>query len=109
MYKVLLDHDIPHRLRHDFPADCAVYTTYYMGWSQLDNGDLMEAAKQAAFDVFITLDRSIAFQQNLEGAAIGVIFLRVYPAKLPKLRRLMPQIVKALPEAAQGRHLTVLG
>lgn len=102
MYKILLDHGVPHRLRHDFPADCAVYTTHYMGWSQLDNGDLMKAAKQAAFDVFITLDRNIAFQQNLRAVAIGVIFLRVYPAKLSELRPLMPQIVKALPEAAQG-------
>lgn len=37
--KVLLDHNVPHGLRHLFPEGCEVITTHYLGWSHLENGD----------------------------------------------------------------------
>lgn len=105
--KVLLDHNIPHALRHHFPEDCDVYTAHYCGWSELENGDLLRAAQEAAFSVFVTLDSGIAYQQSLKGYDLGIIFLRAHPATAANLVRLMPQVVEALPVAADGRHITV--
>lgn len=106
--KVLLDHDVPHRLRHDFPDEYEVYTAHYMEWSDLENGDLLRAVKDSGFSVLVTIDKKMGFQQNLSVVrAPGVVFLRTHPANLAGLRRLMPAVIEVLPSAARGWHLSV--
>lgn len=105
--KILLDHHIPHQMRHPFSDYCEMYTASYLGRQDLTNGELMKAVRDAAFSVFINNDRNLGFQQNLTRYPIGIIFLRVHPVKLSTLSELVPSVVEVLPTAAEGRHLAI--
>lgn len=70
--RILLDHSVPHPLRHFLP-DHDVQTTHYRGWHLLQNGALFSKAIQEGYDLLITCDQSIRFQQNLLHQPITVL------------------------------------
>ncbi|HET6217161.1 MAG TPA: DUF5615 family PIN-like protein [Acidobacteriaceae bacterium] len=72
--KVLFDHNVPHKLRH-FMAAHDVTTADEMGWSELENGQLLRAAQAAGFAVMITGDKNLSSQQNLERVELALIVL----------------------------------
>ena len=74
MKRVLLDHCVPRPFRK-LLAGCTVATASEMGWSQLKNGELLDAAQAASFDVLITADQSLRYQQNLSTRQIAIIEL----------------------------------
>lgn len=107
--KVILDHDVPHRLRRHFPPEHEASTARYMGWEGLKNGDLLKAAHEAAFDVLVTIDQGIPYQQSLQGLGLAVIVLANHPNHLPDLVALMPRvlaILEAKPEHGRIYHIT---
>ncbi len=61
--KVLLDENLPHRLRHTLGGHEA-FTVSYLNWAGLKNGELLTAAEQAGFEVFITGDQTLSYEQN---------------------------------------------
>jgi predicted nuclease of predicted toxin-antitoxin system len=71
--KILFDQGVPAPLRRALP-DHTVSTAYEMGWAELTNGDLLKQAN-AAFDVLITTDQGLRFQQNLAGLRLAIIVL----------------------------------
>jgi predicted nuclease of predicted toxin-antitoxin system len=73
--RLLLDECVDERLRLHFPGhDCQ--TAGFAGSAGLKNGQLLEAAEAAGFDVLITIDRNIPDQQNLAGRKISIIILQ---------------------------------
>ena len=70
--KILLDHSVPHPLRHTLP-DHEVHTTYYRGWHLQQNGDLISNAVAGGYEMLITCDQSIRSQQNLLQQPITVL------------------------------------
>jgi hypothetical protein len=72
--KVLLDEDLPHKLRL-LLTEHEVFTVAYMGWGGLKNGALLRAAENGGFDVLVTGDQSMPYEQNLPGRKLGVIAL----------------------------------
>jgi hypothetical protein len=62
--KVLLDECLPRKLKYEFVGD-EVKTVSEMGWSGLKNGVLLTKATNARFQVFMTIDKNLPFQQNL--------------------------------------------
>src|SRR6204780_5974165 len=84
--RVLLDECIDERFRNALSAhDCQ--TARYGGLAGLKNGELLIAAETAKFDVFLTVDQSIEYQQNLTGRNIAIIILR---PKSNRLKDLLP-------------------
>jgi hypothetical protein len=73
--KILLDESVPQKLRLLIEGDHTVVTTWFQGWSGLKNGALLSAAEQAGFELFITADREIRFQQNLKGRKMALVVL----------------------------------
>jgi hypothetical protein len=71
--KVFLDECVDWRLMREIVGH-DVNTARQMGWTTIKNGALLALASQQ-FDVFVTVDRNLAFQQNLEGLSIAVIVL----------------------------------
>jgi hypothetical protein len=71
--KILFDQGTPAPLRGVLTAH-SVSTAYEMGWMQLSNGALLRAA-EAQFDVFITTDRNIRYQQNVAGLRLAILIL----------------------------------
>ena len=70
--KILLDHNVPHGLRY-LLADHDILTAEYLGWETLQNGELIRNAVQNGYEMLITCDQSIRFQQNLVRQPITVL------------------------------------
>jgi hypothetical protein len=84
--RVLLDECIDERFRNYLPGhDCQ--SARYAGLAGLKNGDLLTAAETSKFDVFLTVDQGIEYQQNLTGRSIGIIIFRT---KSNRLKDLLP-------------------
>jgi hypothetical protein len=97
--KVLLDENLDHALRKLLgPHDVATVT--YMGWAGLKNGELLRAAEDAGFDVFLTGDQMLAHGQNLVGRRLAIIALSAM--QLPILRENLAKITAAIGSAAPG-------
>ena len=71
--KILFDHGTPAPLRRSL-AGHEISTAYEMGWATLSNGDLLAAAEKS-FDVFITNDQNLRYQQNLTGRRLAILVL----------------------------------
>lgn len=95
--KILLDECIDRRFARDLTGH-EVKTVPQMGWSGIDNGELLTLA-QELFDVFVTVDRNLSFQQNIPSYNIAVIVLRCRSNRLGDLRALVPQLLTSLPLA----------
>ena len=74
MVRVLLDENIPKALRKAL-GGFDVSTVQYMGWAGLKNGELLSAAEAAGFDVFVTGDKTVQFEQNMSRWQIAVVSL----------------------------------
>ncbi|QLE55627.1 DUF5615 family PIN-like protein [Nostoc sp. TCL26-01] len=103
--KILLDECIDRRLAREF-VDYEVKTVPQMGWAGVKNGQLLTLA-ESAFDVFITVDRNLSFQQNLPQFDIVVIVLQAPSNRLADLKPLAAKILDTLPTAAKGKATIV--
>lgn len=93
--RVLLDECVDQRLRFDFVGhECE--TSAYSGFAGLKNGLLLKAAETAGFQVIVTTDQEIPFQQNLNLRRIAIVILCAPTNRLVDLRPLMPSVLSAL-------------
>lgn len=97
--KVLLDENLPQKLRllltvHDME------TVSFNGWSGLKNGELLKAAEEHGFEVFLTGDQALAYQQNLAVRQIAIVTLSAN--NWPILKKSMGKIAEAIDEATPG-------
>ena len=102
---VLLDECLDWRLRRDLP-DHNVKTVQDMGWHGMKNGRLLALA-QSQFQVFITGDRNLSFQQNLSRFSLAVVVLHAESIRLVHLRPLMSKVVALLPTLKPGQLVRV--
>ena len=98
--KVLLDECVDWRLSRDIHGH-EVKTARQMGWETIKNGELLTLASKE-FDVFITVDRNLFFQQNFSSFRIAVIVLRAKSNRLADLRPLVPTLLTLIPVAEAG-------
>jgi predicted nuclease of predicted toxin-antitoxin system len=102
--KVLLDENIPHKLRTHFP-DHEVMTVAFLGWGGLKNGELLKAAEDASFDVFVTGDRALPFQQNMAGRKMAIVSLSAH--NWPIIKHHVEKIAAAIDESGTGSYARV--
>ena len=98
--KILLDESTPQKLRLLIEGSHEVVTTWFQGWSGLKNGALLSAAEEAAFDLFITADQELGYQQNMTGRKIAVLVLSTNNWGVVKAN--MPEITTAINAAKSG-------
>jgi hypothetical protein len=98
--RVLLDECIDWRLSRDIVGH-DVKTTRQMGWAAIKNGELLALAAES-FDVFVTVDRNLSFQQQLVTFSVTVIVLRAGTNRLADLRPLIPELLAAIESAQPG-------
>jgi predicted nuclease of predicted toxin-antitoxin system len=99
--RVLLDECVPRALRDQIPGH-DVRTVAESGWTGVKNGELLRLAAER-FDVLLTVDRNLEYQQNFQGAAIAVIVMHAPSNDIAALRPLMAQVLEAIPKAARGK------
>lgn len=102
--KVLFDQGTPLPLRRELPEH-AVESAYERGWSNLKNGELIALAEQAGFEVLLTTDRNLKYQQNLTNRTIGVVVL--LSASWPRIQQGVPAVRQAITEATPGSYREV--
>ncbi len=89
--KLLLDENLPKRLKSDFP-DHETYAVSDLGWNGKTNGELLKLMIESKFDVFITFDKNLQYQQNLSKYPIPVIVLNAIDNSYITLSVLTPKI-----------------
>jgi hypothetical protein len=103
--RVFLDECVDWRLMREIVGH-DVSTARQMGWTAIKNGVLLALASQQ-FDVFVTVDRNLAFQQNVEGLPMAVIVLRARANRLADLKPLVPDLMAAIETAPLGTVIVV--
>ena len=97
--KILFDNNVPVPLRR-FLVSHEVHTAWRMGWHELENGSLLAAAEAAGFEVMVTGDKNLSYQQNLTGRKLAIVVLAVIDWKILRLR---PEpVVAAVDRAMPG-------
>ncbi len=87
--KILLDECVTGKLKNRLP-EFEVQTVGEMLWSGLKNGQLLKVAVEAGFDILLTIDKNLEFQQNLNLYPITVVVLYVEMSKIEFLEELLP-------------------
>jgi predicted nuclease of predicted toxin-antitoxin system len=96
--KILFDQGTPAPLRHALTGH-TVSTAYEMGWASLANGDLLDAAERG-FDVLVTTDQNLPYQQNLKGRRLAILILPT--TSWPKLKDRLREVEAALAALEPG-------
>ena len=105
--RVLLDECVPRGLRAELPGH-EVKTVAEAGWAGAKNGTLLQLAA-TQFDVLLTVDRNLEYQQSFLGLTIAVIVVDVPSNDIAALRPLMPVVLKALSNSKPGTVTHVHG
>lgn len=78
-----------------------VKAAHEMSWASIKNGELLALAADH-FDVFVTVDRNLSFQQRLSSFRIAVVILHAKTNRLADLQHLVPRLLSALESAQPG-------
>lgn len=96
-------------LDENFPADFAklmlgheVCTVHSLGWAGIKNGELLRQARGVC-DVFVTLDRSLEFQQNIKVLPFGIVVVRAVSNRVADLQPHIATILSAASRVAAGQ------
>lgn len=97
--KLLLDENMPRQLTRFFDEHETTHVKY-LGWQELQNGELLTAMREEGFDVLVTTDVSIFNQQKARHHGVAIIILRVFNNKIESIRPMV--------DAAQSAACTLL-
>lgn len=102
--RILFDNSTPRGLTR-FLIGHTIEEARAHGWEELANGALIEAAEQTGFDLMVTTDKNIRYQQNLEGRKLALIVLG--HSQWPMVKMVTARIVTAVNAAVSGSYLEV--
>ena len=97
--RILFDQGTPVPLR-ELLISHQVKTAFERGWSILSNGDLLAAAEQEGFEVFVTTDKNLRNQQNLGGLRIAIVVLS--STSWPRIQKAVTVVKQAIDAALPG-------
>jgi hypothetical protein len=100
--RILIDESLPRELAGELDLP-AVTRVAEAGWSGLTNGALLRRAETAGFDVFLTADQNLPYQQNVAASGLAVIVLKARRNRIEDLRPLIPGIRQALRLISPGQ------
>jgi predicted nuclease of predicted toxin-antitoxin system len=106
--RILLDEQLPRRLARQFVGH-QVRTVQQQGWAGLGNGELLRRAADEGFNVFVTADQNLQFQQNLAESRLCVLILVAPSNTLEDLLPLVPAALQAVrnPTPGQVRRVSI--
>lgn len=102
--RVLFDQGTPVPLRRHLHPH-RVDTVAERGWSEVQNGDLLERAEAAGYQVLITTDQNLKYQQNLAGRSLRILVLTT--TAWPTIRKAVARILEALDALEEGDYAEV--
>src|SRR5438874_6725647 len=106
--KLLIDECIDERFRNYFPThEC--HTVRFAGFAGVKNGELLSGAESRRYEVLLTVDQGLGFQQNLPHRKIAVIILRTGSTRLKELVLHVPACLACLSFIKSGEIVTIPG
>ncbi len=107
MKRLLLDENIDRMLKELFDNDFEVVTIAERGWQGKKNGELLRLTANE-FDVFVTMDKNLEYQQNLGALDLAVVVIRAYSNAFAIVSTLMPRVNETVRTAEIGvaTHVT---
>lgn len=102
--KILLDESLPRKLKFDFGNEHEVWTVKEKGWLGVKNGVLLDLLEKDGFEVFVTVDQNLPYQQNLITISVMIFVLCGKDNRRETLRLLIPEIFIRI---AEGNLRTV--
>jgi uncharacterized protein DUF5615 len=93
--KILLDECVVQELRRHLVGH-AVFTVGYVGWSGVQNGQLLDLAASEGFEAIITTDRNIPYQQNPSLLPLAIVVLLAESNDIEDLAKLVPELLREL-------------
>lgn len=99
--RVLLDENVDYRLKSHFNKEFNVNTVSDNNWDGMKNGSLLRAAAEE-FDLFVTMDKNIPYQQNLKHLDLAIIVIQSTSNALVDVSPLMPEINTIILKAEAG-------
>lgn len=105
MRKVLFDENMPRKLRRDLP-EFAIRTAQEQGWASFKNGQLIALAARE-FEVFVTIDQRLRYQQNVEKLPIGIVVIDTRDTRFPSIRAHVEELREAIVRVRAGEVLLV--
>ena len=102
--KILFDQGTPVPLRRHLPRH-DVATAAEMDWSQLTNGELLAAATEAGFEVLVTTDQNLRYQQDLKERTIAVVVLMT--TSWPRIEKRSGKVAEAINECGRGSYAEI--
>jgi hypothetical protein len=102
--KILFDQGTPVPLRRHL-GEHEVATAAEIGWSQLTNGELLAAATEAGFEVLVTTDQNLRYQQDLKERTIAVVVLM--SASWPRINKETDKVAKVIGSCTRGSYAEV--
>lgn len=104
--RVLLDEHLPRPLA-DALVGHEVRTVDQQGWKGLTNGELLRRTAEEGFEVFVTADHNLEFQQNLTNSTLGLVVLQARSNDFDDLRPLVPATLQAIESVQAGQVIHV--
>ena len=104
--KLLLDENLPKKLKLDFPLQ-EIFTVREMSWQGIKNGELLKLMIQENFDVLLTFDKNLQYQQNFEKYTIAVFVLNASINTYDILTKLTPKINSKLETGDLNPGITI--
>ena len=105
--RLLLDECVDRRLAREIRGH-EVSTVSELGWAGIRNGELLVRAS-GRFDIFVTVDRNLAFQQNTADLPVAVVILRARTNRLVDLKPLVADLLDRLPNIKLGEIVWIEG
>jgi len=99
--KIIFDQGVPVPLRSRLSGH-EIVTAYELGWSTLKNGELIAAAENAGYELLLTTDQNLKYQQNLAGRRISVVVLQ--STSWPRIQQRIDAISAVLSRASLGSY-----
>lgn len=104
--KILLDNNLDHRFGRLLAGHEVVHARW-QGWAELRNGDLVAAAEREEFDVLITGDKNLRYQQNLKGRRVSIITLNSRLITMRHITPPAPMVLHAIASLPEGSFVTI--
>ena len=102
--RILFDQGTPVEIA-TFLRNHTVRTTRQEGWETLENGDLLRSAEDAGFELLLSTDNGLAYQQNLKGRKIAIVVLSRNRWRM--VQRMIRKIVAAVDRAEPGSYVVI--
>ena len=102
--RILFDQGTPVPLRK-YLTEHSVTTAYEEGWSNLSNGDLLKSAEDKGYQIFVTTDRNLRYQQNLSDRQIAIVVL--LSTSWPRIRTQTDKVCGVINEIKLGDYIEI--